>query len=174
MPDFYEWLADGKDVGTHKKPSKDWVEKVLANPNSPDLFKLVKPGRGPGQLGTDPAGSSLQDVISFGFGRSDGTSKDVRREKAVAHKDFCLLEASVNHKKGVWFNNNLRPNRLTGNKKNLLIDEARHKIRLVSIEITPHPPTLSSTSSSRENRQPRRAGTWRRAWPTKTRFGTNG
>ena len=138
MPDFYEWLADGNNVGTHIKPSKDWVEKVLVNPNSPDLFKLVSPGRAAGKLGTDPNGNSLQEVISFGFGRSDGTKGDSRREKAVAHKDFCLLETSVNKKKGVWFNNNFRPNRLTGKHKTFEMVDVQHDIRLVSTE-APYP-----------------------------------
>jgi hypothetical protein len=138
-------LTDGQDVGTHKKPTKDWVDRVLFRKGSPDLFRLVSPGRGPGKLATQPTGNSVQEVIAFGFGRSDGADGNTRREKAVAHKDFTLLQSGINIKKGVWFGRNLASGKdrmpaLFNKPEHTRKDAtwARNSIREVSIGICPH------------------------------------
>lgn len=135
---FYEWLADGQTVGTHKKPSKDWVQKVLVDSRSTDLFMLDSAGRGAGKLGTKNGGDFLHAVIAYGFGRSDGTAGSgqyYRREKKLGQKDLTLVYRPVNNKKGKWFQGDNRPNAITAKNDKAFIgsvEDAREIIRVVS------------------------------------------
>ncbi|KAF2994020.1 hypothetical protein E8E14_001381 [Neopestalotiopsis sp. 37M] len=103
--DFISWLADGAALGGGwQKPTAAWVgQALLGDSRNGPAFALVAPPGSATNLRTPAAGDSPDNVMLYGFGRSDGTIYNARFTRARGQKQLALTYEEINGRKGTWF-----------------------------------------------------------------------